>query len=199
MCGINSTWLEVQFQANALMGGKGEQCCRSHRSHELKNMHMTAFLFHLLQSGWKMSKNHLIQSLHVRNASDFVTSINARVLPGDSILMDFPYFLHPTAIGHWPEVLFPLFSALRARPDIQPKRALLMSLKRAHVNSWSRHFIATAMNDNSKLDIPLLFQKETDSVWHQICTWLMAYLLLFYCWNFVVLSYSEQAVVSLFV
>lgn len=121
-----------------------------------------------MQASWKMSKNQQIQPLHVANASEFAAALDARVLSGDSVLMDFPYFLHPTAIGHWPEILFPLFSALRALPDFRPRRALLLSLKRAHVNAWTRHFMAAALSDTPQLDVPVLFQAEVDSVWHQI-------------------------------
>ncbi len=44
-----------------------------------------------------MSKNHHLQTLHVLDALAFVQSVQARVLPGNTLFMDFPYFLHPVS------------------------------------------------------------------------------------------------------
>lgn len=42
------------------------------------------------------------------------------VIPGDTIIFDFVYFIHPTAIGHWWEMLGPLFSTLKKTPFNRP-------------------------------------------------------------------------------
>ena len=145
-----------------------------------------------------MTKNQELNTLHVRDATAFVASTRHAVVPGDTLLADFIFFLHPvrvlgtpasrpawldwiarcgallpctcrrahhmpsgllprlapcpprpphppahtpqTAIGHWSEMLFPLFSILRqersfARP---PTQFLLLHLKRAHMMEWVR-------------------------------------------------------------
>lgn len=75
-----------------------------------------------------------------------------------------------TAIGHWPEVLFPAFSMLRAEAGRSPARVLLLSLKRAHLMPWARTILALALGRRRHQDLPpMLWQRETDSVWHQIC------------------------------
>ncbi|RMZ56114.1 hypothetical protein APUTEX25_004538, partial [Auxenochlorella protothecoides] len=119
---------------------------------------------------WKMSKNHHLQTLHVLDALAFVQSVQARVLPGNTLFMDFPYFLHPMAIGHWPEVLFPAFSSLQLQPGFRPARVLLMSLKRTHLMAWARTFMGVALSGTQPTDdlAPIVFQSESDSVWHQI-------------------------------
>ena len=42
-----------------------------------------------------MTRNQDLNVLHVNNASAFADSVTARVVPGDSLIFDFIYFLHP--------------------------------------------------------------------------------------------------------
>ena len=48
-----------------------------------------------VQVGWKLSRNQDLHVLHVDDASAFARSINHRVLPGDTLIADYIYFLHP--------------------------------------------------------------------------------------------------------
>lgn len=40
-------------------------------------------------------------TLHVQNATAWAETVQWRLVAGDSLLFDFIYFSHPTAIGHW--------------------------------------------------------------------------------------------------
>lgn len=67
-------------------------------------------------------------------------------------------------------MLFPAFSMLRAEAVLDPARVLLLSLKRAHLMPWARIVMALALGRRRHQDLPpMLWQRETDSVWHQIC------------------------------
>ncbi len=59
--------------------------------------------------GWRLSRNQEVVTLHVRDARDWADGVSARSLRGDTLLLDYSFFLHPTAIGHWGEMLFPLY------------------------------------------------------------------------------------------
>lgn len=48
-----------------------------------------------LQVGWKLSRNQDLHVLHVDDANAFASGINHRVLPGDTLIADYIYFLHP--------------------------------------------------------------------------------------------------------
>lgn len=54
---------------------------------------------HLAQEPWKMTKNQELNTLHVRNATAFVASTRHAVVPGDTLLADFIFFLHPVRLG----------------------------------------------------------------------------------------------------
>lgn len=133
--------------------------------------------------------------MHVKDARQFVASTPHRVVPGDTLVFDFVFFLHPvrgggaeflwlarvkccrrcaarvcicvkaglamarccthlpcsvptqparpalnlqTAIGHWSEMLFPLFSILRQERSFSrpPTQFLQLHLKRCHMMEW---------------------------------------------------------------
>ena len=42
-----------------------------------------------------MTRNQDLNVIHVANASAFAASVSGRVVPGDSLIFDFIYFLHP--------------------------------------------------------------------------------------------------------
>ncbi|CAL8471513.1 g11055 [Coccomyxa elongata] len=122
-------------------------------------------------TGWKMTRNQDLNVLHVDNATAFVDNLKWRVVSNDTLLFDFVYFLHPTAIGHWGEMMFPLFSILKREPHFQwpPAQFLLLHLKRVHLLEWARAVIATTLGVlPSRALPPLMMQQEADSVWDQI-------------------------------
>ena len=47
------------------------------------------------QDAWKISRNQELVSLHVDDARAFARSVSAHAIPGDTIVFDFVYFLHP--------------------------------------------------------------------------------------------------------
>ncbi|PRW56929.1 glycosyltransferase family 61 [Chlorella sorokiniana] len=133
--------------------------------------------FYLLVDGeegiepWKLTRNQELNIMHVNDARQFVASTPHRVVPGDTLVFDFVFFLHPTAIGHWSEMLFPLFSILRqersfARP---PTQFLQLHLKRCHMMEWVRANLATALGVGPKQDLPpIMFQTEVADVGDQM-------------------------------
>ncbi|KAL3161243.1 hypothetical protein ABBQ38_009607 [Trebouxia sp. C0009 RCD-2024] len=133
--------------------------------------------FYLLVDGpaavapWKMTRNQDLNVLHVDDANQWAAPLDAKVVSGDTLIFDFVYFLHPTAIGHWSEMMFPLFSILRLEPAFKrpPKQFMLLHLKRVHLMEWARAVMSVALGVNVHETLPpMLMQQETDSVWTQI-------------------------------
>lgn len=121
---------------------------------------------------WKFSRNHEITTLHVKDARKWLNNTRWRVVPGDTLLFDFIFFVHPTAIGHWWELLGPLFSVLKSgshgfkRPCDQ---MVLLHLKRTHLMEWVRAVMSVALGVGAHQDLPpILLQQETDHVWQQL-------------------------------
>ncbi|KAL4450135.1 hypothetical protein ABPG77_010804 [Micractinium sp. CCAP 211/92] len=133
--------------------------------------------FYLLVDGetgvepWKLTRNMELNIMHVANASDFLASTQHALVAGDTLVFDFVFFLHPTAIGHWSEMLFPLFSILRqerkfARP---PTQFMQLHLKRAHMMEWVRANLATALGVGPNRDLPpIMWQQEVDQIVKQM-------------------------------
>ena len=76
-----------------------------------------------------------------------------------------------TAIGHWSEMLFPLYSILRqneggfARPAAQ---VVMLHLKRVHLMEWVRAVMAVALGAAAGEPLPpLVMQREQDDLWSQ--------------------------------
>lgn len=125
--------------------------------------------------GWRFSKNHEVTPLHVADARAWLAATRWRVVPGDTLLFDFTFFTHPTAIGHWWELLAPLFSVLKglggraggfARPCDQ---VVLLHLKRGHLMEWVRAVMAVALGMGPHQQLPsILLQQETDHPWKQL-------------------------------
>jgi protein O-GlcNAc transferase len=91
-------------------------------------------------------------------------------VPGDTLLIDYAFFTHPTAIGHWWELAAPLYSVLKsaaaaagadgaadgaadaaaggaksggvARP---PDQLVLLHFERRHLAEWARAVAAAAL------------------------------------------------------
>ena len=53
----------------------------------------------LLQEKWSLTRNQDLNVLHVADAGAFAASVSGRVVPGDSLIFDFIYFLHPVCPG----------------------------------------------------------------------------------------------------
>eukprot|EP00798_Chlamydomonas_sp_ICE-L_P009430 gene9430-4060_t len=121
---------------------------------------------------WRLSRNQEIITVHVISSQAFVDSIEWNLIPGDTIMFDFIFFTHPTAIGHWWEMLGPLYSTLkRAEGDFKRPcdQFLLLHLKRSHVLEWVRAMIAVTLGVTAEQDLPpLYFQEETDNAYSQI-------------------------------
>ena len=52
-----------------------------------------------VQEPWKLTRNQELNIVHVKDARQFLASTQHRVVPGDTLVFDFVYFLHP--VGRW--------------------------------------------------------------------------------------------------
>ncbi len=121
---------------------------------------------------WRFSRNQEIVTIHVEDAREFINSVNWSLIPGDTIMFDFIFFTHPTAIGHWWEMLGPLYSILK-QASSKFKRPcdqfILLHLKRAHVLEWVRAMVAVTLGVELSQELPPIYiQEETDNAWTQI-------------------------------
>ena len=92
------------------------------------------------------------------------------MIPGDTILFDFIYFIHPTAIGHWWEMLGPLYSILKTTTFKRPvDQFILLHLQRQHVLEWVRAMIAVALGVGLRDELPPIYvQEPSKNAWDQI-------------------------------
>ena len=58
---------------------------------------------------WQLGRSRQGATLSVADAAEFAATVRARVVPGETVLLDWVFFMHPTALGHWLETLMPLF------------------------------------------------------------------------------------------
>ncbi|GAX80047.1 hypothetical protein CEUSTIGMA_g7486.t1 [Chlamydomonas eustigma] len=121
-------------------------------------------------SNWRFSRNQEISTIHVEDAWDFVDSVKWSVIPGDTIIFDFIYFVHPTAIGHWWEMLGPLFSTFKTTTFKLPcDQFILLHLQRRHMLEWVRAMIAVTLGVKVNDELPPVYiQEATESAWEQI-------------------------------
>lgn len=49
----------------------------------------------------KISRNQQLNTLHVKNVTEWLQNTNHKVVRGDTLFFDYIFFIHPTAIGHW--------------------------------------------------------------------------------------------------
>lgn len=120
---------------------------------------------------WKFSKNQEITTLHISDAKKWISTVKWRVVPGDTLLFDFIFFVHPTAIGHWWEMMGPLYSVLKQGIDFKRPcdQMVLLHLKRTHLMEWVRAVVAVALGVGTNQDLPpILLQHETDNAWQQL-------------------------------
>ncbi|GLI68019.1 hypothetical protein VaNZ11_012320 [Volvox africanus] len=119
---------------------------------------------------WRFSRNQEVVPFHVLNATEFIDSVKWRLVPGDTILFDFIFFIHPTAIGHWWEMLGPLYSILKTINFKRPcDQFVLLHLGRQHMLEWVRAMIAVTLGVGLDEELPpVLVQDETDNAWNQI-------------------------------
>eukprot|EP00878_Enallax_costatus_P029496 GHUV01031987.1.p1 GENE.GHUV01031987.1~~GHUV01031987.1.p1 ORF type:complete len:403 (+),score=78.28 GHUV01031987.1:1173-2381(+) len=122
-------------------------------------------------ASWKFSKNQEITTLHIHDAQKWIKTAKWRVVPGDTLLFDFIFFVHPTAIGHWWEMMGPLYSVLKQGIDFKRPcdQMVLLHLKRTHLMEWVRAVVAVALGVRTHQDLPpILLQDETDNAWQQL-------------------------------
>lgn len=122
-------------------------------------------------ASWKFSKNQEVTTLHVKDAQHWTSTAKWRAVTGDTLLFDYIFFVHPTAIGHWWEMMGPLFSVLKQGIDFKRPcdQMVLLHLKRTHLMEWVRAVLAVALGVGTQQDLPPIWlQEETDVVWQQL-------------------------------
>ncbi|MEW5301672.1 MAG: hypothetical protein WDW36_004517 [Sanguina aurantia] len=119
---------------------------------------------------WRFSRNQEIVTMHVADVAAFTNSVKWDLIKGDTILFDFIFFIHPTAIGHWWEMLGPLYSILKTAAFKRPAtQFILLHLRRQHLLEWVRAMVAVTLGVPLDEHLPpVLMQEETDSAWQQI-------------------------------
>ena len=122
------------------------------------------------KEGKPLSSNIDLATLVVQDVRTFASHTKMRFIPGETVLLDFSYFIHPTAIGHWLEYLLPMMSMRRIEGFVKPPGTiLLMHLKRSFVFEWVRAAFGAAFGIDRQGNLPpILFQEETNAVWSQI-------------------------------
>ncbi|KAL4452082.1 hypothetical protein ABPG75_007744 [Micractinium tetrahymenae] len=60
-------------------------------------------------ASWQLGRSRVNSVLHVASSADFAAGVDAKVVPGETTVLDYHFFLHPRALGHWQEMLLPLF------------------------------------------------------------------------------------------
>lgn len=93
-----------------------------------------------------MSRNTRIQAMHVTSANAWAANTDVAYVPGTTLFLDYSYWRHPGAIGHWGgDVLYPLFSVLRqfGLPTID--RIVILHIKHRHLIPWVRYTMAVAL------------------------------------------------------
>ena len=122
--------------------------------------------------GWALSKHAAVRPLRVSDPAAWARAVapGARFIPAASALLDYRFFLHPTAIGHWAEHALGLCGAVRKRKgegkEGEIARLLLLHAPRAAVGEWVRTALAAALRceDGEEEAVPTLpplhFQAE---------------------------------------
>lgn len=114
------------------------------------------------------TRDVVLAPLVLASAAAWPATIAAGVVPGVTLFIDFVYFIHPTAIGHWLEHLLPTLSVLREE-GMAPDRVVILHLKRTHVGEWVRAALAASLNTPPGGALPpVYFQEETPSMFRQI-------------------------------
>lgn len=76
-----------------------------------------------------------------------------------------------TAIGHWGEIMHPLYSIFQNETDfdVPPDQFVLLHLKRSHLLEWARGIIAATLGLGQGSALPkVILQKETDDILSQV-------------------------------
>eukprot|EP00892_Ulva_mutabilis_P005351 jgi/Ulvmu1/3188/UM015_0229.1 len=109
----------------------------------------------------KISRNQQVTTVHVKNATAWFENVKHNVVRGDTLLFDYIFFVHPTAIGHWCEMLFPLFSVLKESAfKVREMNMLLLHLRRKHLMEWVRNVIATTLRVPPGDSLPSIWLQE---------------------------------------
>ena len=76
-----------------------------------------------------------------------------------------------TAIGHWGEMLYPLYSILQNETDFksQPDQMLLLNVKRGHLMEWVREVLAVTLSIPLGQPLPpVILQRDQEDVFAQV-------------------------------
>lgn len=110
-------------------------------------------------SGWRQSTRHIYSCCcHICPTHSTLYSLlppQVCYVPGVTLFLDFPFPAFPDNLGHWAEVLLPLYSALSSTASwrllLQGNsryidRLLLLNVRQQLLYSWPREVLGLALN-----------------------------------------------------
>ncbi|GFR45470.1 hypothetical protein Agub_g6869, partial [Astrephomene gubernaculifera] len=100
-----------------------------------------------------LSTNTVLIRLPVTDMPSLTRNLRTGFLPGTTLLLDFPFPAFPDNLGHWAEILFPVFSVLSEggwRSDTAGSRQaaidrILLPNLRKEMGDWFREVLALAL------------------------------------------------------
>jgi hypothetical protein len=120
--------------------------------------------------GWAASPHVRVRRLALTDPAAWVRGATAATIPGTTALLDYRFFLHPTAIGHWAEAGLGLAAALREGKGeaARPGRVVVLHAPRSAAGEWVRTALAAGLaaggagGGERGLLPPLHFQAEVE-------------------------------------
>ena len=95
-----------------------------------------------------LSRNLKLVPLRVADAGQFARAAAPARVQGATLLLDYPFWLHSGAIGHWAELAAQAAGALGVgggRPPARPDTVLLLHAPRPSLGEWVRTALAAAV------------------------------------------------------
>jgi hypothetical protein len=97
-----------------------------------------------------MSRNLRLVPLAVADAAAFARAAAPRVARGTTLLLDYPFYRHPGAIGHWAEAAAQVVAALTEEEGatggrVAVDRVIILHAPRPAVTEWVRTALAAAL------------------------------------------------------
>lgn len=81
-----------------------------------------------------------------------------RLVPGLTLLIEYPYMLHQGAIGHWGgDVFFPMYSMLKSFGFPKIDRVLLLCAEERAMIPWVMTIMTVALGLKSQAELPRIY------------------------------------------
>ncbi|GMH43593.1 hypothetical protein BSKO_11515 [Bryopsis sp. KO-2023] len=114
------------------------------------------------------TRNVEITTLQMKSPSRFIDAVKWRGVPGNTLFLDYTFYLHPGAIGHWLEILLPLFGVFRKYPTLRPPRQIVMlHLNRSHLFHWVRSMLGLTLGMEKTLP-KIMLQEDRSTAYERL-------------------------------